>query len=332
MDRYTYILVEYWNVLSGFVKWLPTQKWLLLAFVVGLYFLLTILFSILYFAYYRISQRPIVVEYNNKKISTAIESRSAFFVADFFKKRQAIDAKDALKVAGRFARPQLMLWSTFGMQYHPGDCPVFDGSKVLLAGSTASSIVETEFPKYGKVKYTFNSESMASFQYFAKIMQYSFSKILTQTVDPNTPNQINTTTITDPKSFDLCQKAQSEIINYIENNPTGDLFGLSSFLVCLGTKIAAESEDKNFKDKLYAVTLSTLSMPKTFEMDFGTIEERLEYEDFLYFSFVVSSTNVPGEIVPAEGMPRRTMLVQLTLSYLMLAVVTALVLKIVGVS
>jgi len=277
-----------------------------------------------------------LIRYKNINIIGSVVPLPAFQVSDSLKKRLEVKAKNDLRVRDFFGNTTNVSWQSFSQddsisrQFPTEGNHWRDFHDQSILGLTPKEMVEDTFKKYGLLKYQLAAYRDNSFDILfpIKVMQEYFR--VQSIVDLQ--NRINSGQL-NPDESALFQKlstiAPQIRTGILQQESQSQLFWLSETLKRLATESENVVTDKErFRNIFYGEVLSILAPPGTqVEFFFDSLPLTPEPMDFLYMSTTIATSNIPGEIVPITNDVRLVMWFQLMISYFILALNVAAIIK-----
>ncbi|MES2963162.1 MAG: hypothetical protein V4760_04670 [Bdellovibrionota bacterium] len=263
----------------------------------------------------------------------------AFQISDILRKRLEVRAKNDLRLINFRAALTNVKWQNFSrdrsmLRQFPGEAEQWDDFRDrMVTGLSPMEMVESKFSEYGLVTVSVTSYRDNSFDQIFPLMvmgEYFEAKSLKEMHDrimsgPLLPDEA--------QLLSELRIAASEIrVSILENSKPRELWQIGAQLKNVADKTVASAAKKNrLREILYGEVLSTLSPPTSqLEFNFQTMPMEPEFLDFVWLSSTVGTSNIPSELTPLTNDARLVMWLQLMLSYFILALLVAALVKMIG--
>lgn len=196
----------------------------------------------------------------------------------------------------------------------------------LLRGTTPTEMVEVVFQKHWTRQYKISQYQDNNFNYF-------FPRLVLSEVT-NIPiirfNEPVNVSLEQKQLYAGLEKIAPQIrAEIFENREQFGLGRLRSTLMDFAKTCEQYSANKKlFRDAFYRNILIIIASPTTrMEIFPESLPPKLSYYDFIYFSLVLGTCNIPSEILPVVFIARFVMAFQLLVSYVLLGLLVATLAK-----
>ena len=301
------------------------------------FFLVSIIFFFLVYWFLHHFHQVSMVRFKDKNIIGAVLPLKAFSASDSLRVRLEVKVKNDLRLRSFGANTTNVSWQNFSQdnsisRQFPDDGDHWkDFREMNVLGTTPQEMVEETFKKYGVLSYTVNAYKDNYFdQLFpVRVMQEYFKEQSVEALQLRIQNN----SFRNENEKLLYQKLSTAAPNIraqlFHPGTEGELFFLSERIIHFTRDIISGFEDPGrLKNIVYGEVLSNFVHPRTdMQFNFNSLPLDPEPMDFLYLSTTIATSNIPGEIIPITNDVRVIIWVQLMLSYFILALNVAALVK-----
>ena len=276
--------------------------------------------------------------YKGKRLHNFTQAIPAFKLSETLRDRISIRAKNDLRIRDFVGETTNVTWQQFSQdrsfqRQFPDQASSWDDFKdTHTRGMTPSVLVEKVFPQYGLVELKISKYTDNSFHHFfpLKVVAEVFQRPL-----PEIDHLYRSEALSKEQRdlFDALATVALEIQTHLlQKTDAQKLVWVSEYMKGAAEKCAKFSPDSSrFKDIFYGEILATLAGPISIvQFNFDGMPLTPNLGDFIYMSTLIGTSNIPSEITPITSDARLVTWMQLIVSYFLLALNVAAIIRLLG--
>lgn len=329
------LIVKWKFALQGLINQILSSPSTTFLVTAGIFVSSIVIFFLLYWFLHHFHQVSLV-RYKNQNLIGFNIPLPAFQASDALRSRIEVRVKNELRLREFIGDSTNISWQSFSQddlisrQFPQEGNRWRDFREMSVLGTTPQEMVETIFKKYGALKYRIVQYRDNYFDtiFPIKVMGEYFR--VQSIEDLQRRIQAGALNPSEQALFAALSTIAPTIRNGIfQQGAEGQLFALSDFLIGRANEVSRGlDEPDRLKNIIYGEVLSTLAPSQTnMQFVFESIPIAPEPMDFLYLSTTIATSNLPGEIIPITNDVRAAIWIQLMLSYFILALNVAALLK-----